>query len=299
MKYTVNLLDAAIDPIEWALRREIEGWDALSVADHIFTGRRAYPHVWVTATAMAMATTRPTISTAFVNNLLRSPVEVAQAALALQRISGGRFELGLGAGWADDEITGSGLQYPPPSDRAGMLAEAARIVRSLLHEGSCTFRGDHYDIDVPRIGPRPEGLAPPLLVGSVGGPRTIREVTPHLDRVEIKAQSAATRNGSLDLAVMATVTDDHLLDLVERVRAVTPTIEISMFTLFSVGDDDVTRSLRTAMGTGLFRRFFGSPDEVAAGLAWLESLGITRASLSPTTDHALELLAPAVLEVAT
>jgi hypothetical protein len=48
-------------------------------------------------------------------------------------------------------------------------------------------------------------------------------------------------------------------------------------------------------GGGLFRRFFGSADEVTAGLDWLESLGITHASLSPMTDHALEALAPAVL----
>jgi alkanesulfonate monooxygenase SsuD/methylene tetrahydromethanopterin reductase-like flavin-dependent oxidoreductase (luciferase family) len=299
MRYTVNLLDAAIDPIDWARRREAEGWHGLSVADHVFTGRRAYPHVWVTATAMAMATTRPTISTAFANNLFRSPVEVAQAALQLQRVSGGRFELGLGAGWADDEVTGSGLRYPPPGERAGMFAEAAQIVRALLHDGTCSFHGDHYDIDVPKVGPRlvDEGLTPPLLVGSVGGTRTTREVTPHLDRVEIKAQSAATRNGSLDLAVMATVTDDHLLDMIERVRAVNPTIEISMFTLFSVGDDDTTRSLKAAMdaGGGLFRRFFGSADEVAAGLAWLETLGISGASLSPMTPHALAALGPAVL----
>ncbi len=73
VRYTVNLLDAAIDPVEWARRREAEGWDGLSVADHVFTGRRAYPHVWVTATAMAMATTRPTISTAFANNLHAQP----------------------------------------------------------------------------------------------------------------------------------------------------------------------------------------------------------------------------------
>jgi alkanesulfonate monooxygenase SsuD/methylene tetrahydromethanopterin reductase-like flavin-dependent oxidoreductase (luciferase family) len=299
MRYTVNLLDAAIDPIDWARRREAEGWHGLSVADHVFTGRRAYPHVWVTATAMAMATTLPTISTAFANNLFRSPVEVAQAALQLQRVSGGRFELGLGAGWADDEVTGSGLRYPPPGERAGMFAEAAQIVRALLHDGACSFHGEHYDIEVPKVGPRlvDEGLTPPLLVGSVGGPRTTREVTPHLDRVEIKAQSAATRDGSLDLAVMATVTDDHLLEMIERVRAVDPTIEISMFTLFSVGDDDTTRSLKTAMeaGGGLFRRFFGSADEVAAGLAWLETVGISGASLSPMTAHALEALGPAVL----
>ena len=56
VKYTVNLLEAGVDPRDWARRREAEGWHALSVADHLFTSSRPYPHVWVTATAMAMAT---------------------------------------------------------------------------------------------------------------------------------------------------------------------------------------------------------------------------------------------------
>ncbi len=295
MRYTVNLLDAADDPVEWAKQREAEGWHALSIADHVFTGHRAYGHVWVSATAVAMATERVTISTAFANNLFRSPVEAAQAALQLQRVSGGRFELGLGAGWAADEVTGSGLPYPPPGERAGRYIEAVQIVRQLLHEGSCTFDGEHYTIDVPSLGPLAD--PPPLLLGSVGGPRTTREVTPHLDRVELKAQSAATRGGALDLEVMASVDEDHLHALIERVRDVRPDIEISMFTLFSVGDDPATAHLAKVMraGGGLFQRFFGSPSHVAEGLRWLESLGISSASLSPMTPHALEALAPEVL----
>jgi alkanesulfonate monooxygenase SsuD/methylene tetrahydromethanopterin reductase-like flavin-dependent oxidoreductase (luciferase family) len=294
VRYVVNLLEADVDPREWARRREAEGWDALAVADHVFTATRPYPHVWVTATAMAMVTTRVGITTAFVNNLLRSPVEVAQAARQLQVVSDGRFELGLGAGWADEEITGSGLRYPPPGERAGMYAESARIVRELLHVGSCSFHGVYYDIEVPNLGPAVD--TPPLLVGALGGPRTIREVTPHLDRVELKAQSAATRNGSLDLAVMATIPDSHLLTMIEQVRAVRPDMELSMFCLFSVGDDPVTTRVAAAMDEGgLFRRFFGPADHVAEGLAWLETLGIGSVSLSPMTPHSLELLAPHVV----
>ena len=59
VKYTVNLLEAGVDPRDWALRREAEGWHTLSVADHLFTSSRPYPHVSVTATAMAMATKQP------------------------------------------------------------------------------------------------------------------------------------------------------------------------------------------------------------------------------------------------
>ncbi len=294
VRYTVNLLEADVDPREWAQRRESEGWDALSVADHVFTSSRPYPHVWVTATALAMATRRVTISTAFVNNLLRSPVEVAQAALQLQVVSDGRFELGLGAGWAQEEITGSGLRYPPPGERAGRYAESAQIVRALLHGGACSFHGEYYDIEVPTLGPLTD--APPLLIGSLGGPRTIREVTPHLDRVELKAQSAATRGGALDLAVMADIPESHLLAMIEQVRAVRPEIELSMFCLFSVGDDPVTERVAATMTEGgLFRRFFGAPERVAEGLAWLETIGIDSVSLSPMTAHSLEQLAPFVV----
>lgn len=295
MRFTVNLLSVDDEPVAWAQEREQEGWHALSVADHLFTSRHGYPHVWVSATAMAMATTEVTISTAFVNNLLRTPVEVAQAALQLHAVSGGRFELGLGAGWADEEITGSNLRYPPPGERAGMFAESAQIVRALLHDGSCRFHGEFYDIDVPTLGPL-SGV-PPVLAGSVGGPRTIRDVTPHLDRVEIKAQSAATRGGSLDLDVMSNVPDEYLIELIERVRSVRSDIEISMFTLFSVGNDPVTTNVGDVMraGGGLFRRFFGPPGHVAEGIAWLESIGISSASLSPMSDHSLAQLAPHVL----
>ena len=137
---------------------------------------------------------------------------------------------------------------------------------------------------------------PPLLIGSVGGPRTIREVTPHLDRVELKAQSAATRNGSLELSVMSEIPDTHLLTMIDQIRAVRPDIDLSMFCLFSVGQDATTERLAGMMAEGgLFRRFFGPPEHVVEGLAWLESIGISSVSLSPMTPHSLEQLAPFVL----
>jgi alkanesulfonate monooxygenase SsuD/methylene tetrahydromethanopterin reductase-like flavin-dependent oxidoreductase (luciferase family) len=110
-----NLVDAAVDPVEWATAREPEGWMVLAAADHLWDASRAYAHWAVTLTQFAMATTRPTVTSSFANNLLRSPVEFAQAALSLQRASGGRFEAGIGAGWAESEITGIGQAFPAPA----------------------------------------------------------------------------------------------------------------------------------------------------------------------------------------
>ena len=81
MEYVTNLMDVSVDPGEWGRQREDEGWHVLSVADHFYTDHRPFPHVWVAATAIASATSQVKITTSFVNNLLRSPVEVAQAAL--------------------------------------------------------------------------------------------------------------------------------------------------------------------------------------------------------------------------
>jgi alkanesulfonate monooxygenase SsuD/methylene tetrahydromethanopterin reductase-like flavin-dependent oxidoreductase (luciferase family) len=293
VEYVTNLMSADADPVAWAAEREAEGWPVLSVADHLFTNDRPYPHVWVTASAMAVATQTATITTAFVNNLFRNPVEVAQAALMMQHVSGGRFELGLGAGWYRAEIEAMGERYPPPGERAGRFVEAVQVVASLVREGSCSFDGSYYNVDIERIGPRPE--LPPPIVASVGGPRTAREVTPHLDRVEIKASSASTRGGQLDFSAMATITPDHLSEMVERVRAVRPDIPIGMFVLCNVGDDPRTRQVESMLGASLYGRFFGAPDKVADGIRSLESFGISRAQLSPFDDSSFEALSPLLL----
>ena len=293
MEYVINLMDVGLNPGEWGRRRDDEGWDVLSVADHFFTSTRAFPHVWVTAAAIAEATSRAAITTAFTNNLFRSPVEVAQAALQMQNVADGRFELGLGAGWARAEVEQSGMTYPEPRDRAGAFIESAQIIRSLLHTGGCHFAGDYYQVDLEGLGPLSPD--PPPLVGSVGGPRTVRHVTPHLDRVEIKASSASTRGGGLDLDVMATIPDQHLLDMIARVRAVDPEIPIGMFVLCNAGEDDFTRGLQRSMSTSLYGRFFGPPGHVVEGLAWLAEQGVSRAQLSPFADSSFDELAPLLL----
>ena len=293
MEYVTNLMDVSVNPGEWARQREDEGWDVLSVADHFYTDHRPFPHVWVAVTAIAAATSNVKVTTSFVNNLLRSPVEVAQAALLLHKVSDGRFELGVGAGWAEGEIIDAGMEYPVPRDRAGMYIEAIQIVRSLITEGTCSFNGSYYSVNAKNLGPL--GDEPPLLIGSVGGSRTVREVTPFLDRGEIKASSASTRGGKLDLQVMANIPESHLLSMIEKVQAIRPGIELGMFVLCNAGNDEFTKGLEQTMGDNLYGRFFGSPEKVAEGLKWLAEQGISRAQLSPFDDASLDRLAPLLL----
>lgn len=290
MEYVANLLNCDVDPAAWARRREDEGWEVLGCADHLFSPRRAYPHLWVTLATMAAATRRARLTSSFANNLFRTPVEFAQASLQMQAVSGGRFEAGLGAGWDAVETVGAGLEYPAAGGRAGRYAEAIQIVRQLFDGGACEFRGEYYDISIPTLGPRTG--SPPPLVASLGGPRTIREIAPLVDRVELKLVGAATKGGTLDVAALGTVPRAHLDELVAKVRRVNPTVPLGVFVICSVGTDERTRAMEELLGDSFMGGFFGAPQKAAAALAALEDAGVERVQVSPFSDATFELLAP-------
>lgn len=283
-------MDAELDPVEWAQLRESEGWHVLGCADHFFSPTKTYPHVWVTLAAMAGATSRAKLTTSFANNLFRSPVEFAQASLQMQRISKGRFEAGLGAGWEKAEAVGADIDYPEPAIRAERYIEAAKIVRQFFDTGACRFEGVHYDIDVPRLGPIPPEGAPPL-VFSLGGPRTIRHIAPIADRVEVKLISQITRDGAVNLQAMASVPESHLHDLVRRIRDVNATVPLSVFILCSAGDDERTKGVEALLGDSFLGGFYGAPGKVAASMMKLADAGIDRIEVSPFTEASFSALA--------
>ena len=292
MEYFVNLPGTHFArPAEWAAAAEAQGWHGVCASDHILVGTNPYPHVFATAAALATATERVLVTTSFANNLFRSPVEFAQAALTLQLISNGRFEAGLGAGWASHEMQAMGMNYPAPATRVSMYIEALTIVRALLADGQCQFEGDHYRVDVSgdyRLGPLPEHTPP--LVASAGGPRNIRESTPLVDRMEIKASARSTRGGALDFAAVATVTEEEVKRNVARVKEVDPDMPIGIFLLVGAGDSPEVQGLRVQFGNGFLGQFVGHEEEVAGALQRLTELGIERVQLTeliPGSQHKL------------
>jgi hypothetical protein len=291
MEFIANLMTAEEDPVAWARTRESEGWQVLGCADHFFSTNKAYPHAWVTLATMAAATTRAKLTTSFANNLFRSPVEFVQASLQMQNVSHGRFEAGLGAGWEKSEALGAGIPYPDPAGRAGRFIEAAHIARQFFDTGACTFAGEFYDIDVPKIGPMPKEGAPPLVV-SLGGPRTIKAIAPIADRIEVKLISNITREGSVNLPAMATVPESHLHDLVAKIRDVNANAPLSVFILCAVGNDDRTKAIEQMLGDSFLGGFYGSAAKVAESMLKLESAGVDRVEVSPFTESSFPALAP-------
>ena len=293
MEYFVNLPGVRFDdPDTWAGEMERQGWHGICASDHFWIGPNRYPHIFVTATRMISATSEIIVTTSFCNNLFRSPVEFAQASLALQQASNGRFEAGLGAGWAEEEMTSSGQQYPDGPERMSRYVEAMQVARELIETGQCRFAGDHYQVNITgdrAIGP--VSNKPPPLIGSVGGPRGMRAIPPLVDRLEIKASARGTRGGSMDIAVMATVTEDEIKQNVERARNTVPDIPLGIFILTSAGDSPAVNSMKAAFGNGYLANFHGHPDDVSRSLESLGDIGIDRVQLTELIPGSHDALA--------
>jgi alkanesulfonate monooxygenase SsuD/methylene tetrahydromethanopterin reductase-like flavin-dependent oxidoreductase (luciferase family) len=279
-------------PGDWARAREAEGWHGLAASDHFVTMGLAYPHLWVALTEMALATQTISLTSSFANNLFRSPVEFAQAALTLQRVSNGRFEAGLGAGWIEDEIVRIGWRFPDGPERAGRYIEAMQIVRELLQTGRCRFEGRHYRIDIEAPGFSALAATPPLLVGSAGGPRTLREIPRFVDRLEIQPNAPATRGGSVDLVRSAAIEEADVVDAVARVRRVREDLPLGIFVLVGAVPSEEVEALRAPFGRGFLARFLGEPAAVAQALCDLEGLGFDRIQLTEMAPGTLERLRP-------
>ena len=128
---------------------------------------------------------------AFGNNLLRSPVELAQAVLMVQAESGGRAEAGVGAGWSKVEVDASACPSPRAPCGPGCCARRSSSCATWCRPGCAASRASTTGSTS-----RSSGLSrtPPPIVASVGSPWTMRNITPLVDRVEL-AIGRATRGG--------------------------------------------------------------------------------------------------------
>jgi len=109
----------------------------------------------------------------------RSPALLAKMAATLQFMSGGRFILGLGAGWHEEEFTAYGYEFPPAEVRVAQLEEAIQIIKSMWRNETTTFRGRYYWTVEAGCEPRPDPI-PPIMVGAFK-PKMLRLAANHAD----------------------------------------------------------------------------------------------------------------------
>jgi F420-dependent oxidoreductase-like protein len=157
------------------------GWDGVWVADHFMGVDRGLrpgvetPTLEAGSLVAALAATVPRvrIGTLVYGNTYRHPAVVANMAATVDQISGGRFTLGLGTGWQENEHRQYGIELPPVAERIDRFEEAVQIIRSLLHEPTTTFAGRHYRVTDAVCEPKPLQDGLPILVGAKGERRML------------------------------------------------------------------------------------------------------------------------------
>jgi F420-dependent oxidoreductase-like protein len=132
---------------------------------------------WVTTTALAQATKRIRVGVLVTGNPYRHPAVLANMAATLDVISGGRLELGLGAGWNEEESEAYGIDLPPLKERFDRFDEALEVITSLLTNPVSSFDGVHYQLRDARCEPKAlQRPHPPICIGGTGPNRTLRSV---------------------------------------------------------------------------------------------------------------------------
>lgn len=149
----------ADDPVAFAVRAEELGFDFVSAPDHP-AGSAPTFETWTLLTWIAAATSRIGIAPRVLGVPYRAPAMVAKMAESLDRLSGGRLILGLGAGSADDEHRAFGLGVRSPREKTTGLEEAITVVRGLWGGSGFSFRGELYSTDDATIEPKPARAIP-------------------------------------------------------------------------------------------------------------------------------------------
>jgi F420-dependent oxidoreductase-like protein len=130
---------------------------------------------WMTLAALALATRRLRLGTLVTGIHYRHPAVLANMAATLDIISGGRLEIGLGAGWNEEESGAYGIELGSPSERSDRFEEACEVIVSLLSRTVTDFTGRYYQLTGARCEPKPvQQPHPPVCIGGSGERRTLR-----------------------------------------------------------------------------------------------------------------------------
>lgn len=287
------------DQLRVAKAAEELGFDAFFRSDHYLTmgsssGLPGPTDAWLTLAALARETSRIRLGTLVSPATFRLPGPLAISVAQVDQMSDGRVELGLGAGWYEDEHTAYGIPFPEVGERFSRFAEQVEIVHGLLSTppgATYDFVGKHYQVsDSPAL-PKPvQSPRPPIVLGGVAKKR---------------GAALAARFADEYNAGFSSVDDTQAV--FERVR--TAAAETGRELVYSiahtvcVGRDDAELARRAeAIGRNVAtlraNSVAGSPAEVVDRLGAFGELGATRAYLQvldlSDLDH-LELIASEVL----
>jgi F420-dependent oxidoreductase-like protein len=293
-------LDLVGIPVErqWQTMREIATlaehgpFESVWVYDHFHTIPAPTPEptheAWTLMAALGVATSRVRLGQMCTCIGYRNPAYLAKVAATVDVVSGGRVEMGIGAGWHEQEWRAYGYGFPRAGERLGMLAEGVQIMRQAWTEGVATLQGKHYQVDGAIVRPRP--LQPggiPLWIAGGGETKTLRIAAQYAQYTNFDGRPAGFAHKS---AVLAEHCKDLGRDYGEIVRSANYNVVIGESEA-DVADRIARVRARWApfvtpeVAEGFARMLFGgplvgTPEQIVERLRELEGLGMTYAILN-------------------
>jgi len=261
--------------VEVAQQAERIGAESIWLFDHFHTVPKPTDELtfesFTSLSALAALTERVRLGHVVICNGFRNPALTAKMASTLDTISGGRFELGIGAGWKKDEWNAYGYGFPETKARLAMLHDALEVITRMLEPGRsthATYEGEHHSVNDARNLPKPmQESGMPIMVGGNGPKVTWRLAARYADELNLDGMSP------------------------EEVREVLPTIRGRCE---EIGRDPDSLSVSVHV-------WWGTPEWSDAGearrelLAAYDELGVSRVigllQVSAESDDALDALA--------
>jgi probable F420-dependent oxidoreductase len=252
----ISRADSAAEWVAKARRIEDLGYSTLFVPDHFNDQFAPVPALM----AAADATSTLRLGTMVLDNDYRHPLVLAKEMATLDVLSGGRLELGLGAGWMRSDYEQSGIPYDRPGVRIRRFEEGLQIIKGLFADGPFSYNGAFYNITDHDALPKPaQKPHPPILVG--GGGRRILSIAAR--EADIVGVNFSLAEGEVNPVVAATGTADATREKVAWIReaagARLDDIELNVTVFVCIVTDE-----REAMAERVTGGFGFGPGEVKA-----------------------------------
>jgi F420-dependent oxidoreductase-like protein len=291
--------------VQWT---EELGFESLWRSDHFFSFFGASRNIdsldtMIAHTYTAMASSRIRFGPLVLSMTFRHPAILARMAAAVDQLSGGRFILGVGAGWNETEHEAYGIELPPVKQRMDNLEESIQVIKALFEDDTATYQGQIYNLKDAPMNPKPAQKPMPLLIGGGGEKRTLRMVAKYATEWNVPIM------GGLQVYKdKVKVLEQHC----EEAKRDPSQIEHSVMTGYIAGANqaEVDARVKQAIESAppRFRSadtsrppmtaLWGTPDRIVEQIKEIEDAGISRIMIqyrSPPARSDLEFLAGEIL----
>ncbi len=282
------------------------GFDGLFSSDHYLTFgdvSLGSHDAWTILAGLAARTERIRLGTLVSPVTFRHPSVLAKVATTVDRISNGRVDLGIGAGWFEDEHRAYGFPFPPDAERMEILEEQLEIIHGYFSQDVFSLEGSHYAVEECTFRHRPvQRPHPPIVIGGGGGPRSARLVARWADEFNTVGGTPEEVRGRFA----------RVRDAVDAQGRDQSEVTTSFMTWVYVGEDEaafrnrVERARRLDAEAGGFDdylaelerdRILGTPERAAERLSEYAAAGVQRVMLNHELFDDLEMIELLAAEV--